>query len=261
KGTPGLGSTTIKRIEEAVETGHITFYDELRATTPPIKLDMLRIPGLGPKKINAIHDALQVHSIDELEQACKDDRVAHLPGFGKKTQEKILQGIALLRQHADRYLYPVAEAEAERIHAALARLPQVVRLEVAGSLRRRRETVKDIDMVASTRDDASEEEQAAIMDFFTRQPSVQAITGNGPTKSSVVLNSGIAMDLRVVSDSQFPYTLHHFSGSREHHIALRRRALSMNMTINDYGLFRGKDLHGELVPCKDEVDIYAALGM
>jgi DNA polymerase (family 10) len=261
KGVPGLGPTTIKRIEEAVETGHITFYDELQATTPPIKLDMLRIPGLGPKKINAIHDALQVHSIDELEQACRDDRVARLPGFGKKTQEKILQGIAFLQQHADRYLYPIAEAEAERIRAALATLPQIVRLEVAGSLRRRRETVKDIDMVASVRDDAPEEEQAAIMNFFTSQPSVQAITGKGPTKSSVVLSSGIAMDLRVVNDSQFPYTLHHFSGSREHHIALRRRALSMNMTINDYGLFRGKDPHGELVPCKDEADIYAALGM
>jgi DNA polymerase (family X) len=261
KGIPGLGPTTIKRIEEAVETGHITFYDELQATTPPIKLDMLRIPGLGPKKINAIHEALQVHSIDELEQACKDDRVARLPGFGKKTQEKILQGIAFLQQHADRYLYPIAEAEAERIRTALATLPQIVRLEVAGSLRRRRETVKDIDMVASVRDDAPEEEQAAIMNFFTSQPSVQAITGKGPTKSSVVLSSGIAMDLRVVNDSQFPYTLHHFSGSREHHIALRRRALSMNMTINDYGLFRGKDPHGELVPCKDEADIYAALGM
>jgi DNA polymerase (family X) len=187
--------------------------------------------------------------------------VARLPGFGKKTQEKILQGIAFLQQHADRYLYPIAEAEAERIRTALATLPQIVRLEVAGSLRRRRETVKDIDMVASVRDDAPEEEQAAIMNFFTSQPSVQAITGKGPTKSSVVLSSGIAMDLRVVNDSQFPYTLHHFSGSREHHIALRRRALSMNMTINDYGLFRGKDPHGELVPCKDEADIYAALGM
>lgn len=261
KGVPGLGPTILRRIEEAVETGHIEFYDELRANTPPVKLDMLRIPGLGPKKINAIHDALQVHSIDELEQACKDDRVAHLPGFGKKTQEKILQGIAFLRQHNDRYLYPVAEAEAERIRAALATLPQIVRLEVAGSLRRRRETVKDIDMVASVRDNAPEEERAAIMDFFTSQPSVQAITGKGPTKSSVILSSGIAMDLRVVNDSQFPYTLHHFSGSREHHIALRRRALGMNMTINDYGLFRMKDADDELVPCKNEADIYTALGM
>ncbi len=261
KGTPGLGPGTIKRIEEAVETGHITFYDELRANTPQVKLDMTRIPGVGPKKINAIYEQLHVTSIAELEQACKDDKVAHLPGFGKKTQDKILQGIELLAQHSGRFLYPVAEDEAEQIRAALATLPGVVRLQVAGSLRRRRETVKDIDMVLSVADDASSETRNAIMNFFTQQPSVQAITGKGDTKSSVVLSSGIAMDLRLVNDSQFPYTLHHFSGSREHHIPLRRRALSMNMTINDYGLFKGKDPQGELIPCKDETDIYAALGM
>ena len=261
KGTPGLGPGTIKRIEEAVETGHITFYDELRANTPQVKLDMTRIPGVGPKKINAIYEQLHVTSIAELEQACKDDKVAHLPGFGKKTQDKILQGIELLAQHSGRFLYPVAEDEAEQIRAALATLPGVVRLQVAGSLRRRRETVKDIDMVLSVADDASNETRNAIMNFFTQQPSVQAITGKGDTKSSVVLSSGIAMDLRLVNDSQFPYTLHHFSGSREHHIPLRRRALSMNMTINDYGLFKGKDPQGELIPCKDETDIYAALGM
>ncbi len=261
KGTPGLGPGTIKRIEEAVETGHITFYDELRANTPQVKLDMTRIAGVGPKKINAIYEQLHVTSIAELEQACKDDKVAHLPGFGKKTQDKILQGIELLAQHSGRFLYPVAEDEAEQIRAALATLPGVVRLQVAGSLRRRRETVKDIDMVLSVADDASNETRSAIMNFFTQQPSVQAITGKGDTKSSVVLSSGIAMDLRLVNDSQFPYTLHHFSGSREHHIPLRRRALSMNMTINDYGLFKGKDPQGELIPCKDETDIYAALGM
>ncbi len=261
KGTPGLGPGTIKRIEEAVETGHITFYDELRANTPQVKLDMMRIAGVGPKKINAIYEQLHVTSITELEQACKDDKVAHLPGFGKKTQDKILQGIELLAQHAGRFLYPVAEEEAEQIRAALATLSGVVRLQVAGSLRRKRETVKDIDMVLSVANDASDETRSAILNFFTQQPSVQAITGKGDTKSSVVLSSGIAMDLRLVNDSQFPYTLHHFSGSREHHIALRRRALSMNITINDYGLFKGKDPQGELIPCKDETDIYAALDM
>ncbi|MFL5690632.1 MAG: DNA polymerase/3'-5' exonuclease PolX [Ktedonobacteraceae bacterium] len=261
KGTPGLGSTIIKRVEEMVNTGQSPFYEELRASTPPVKLDMLRIQGVGPKKINAIYDQLHVTSIAELEQACRDDRVAHLPGFGKKTQDNILQGIAFLSQHAGRFYYPVAEEEAGRIRAALAELPEIVRLEVAGSLRRRRETIKDIDMVVSVADDAGDAARRKIMDFFTSQPSVQAITGKGDTKSSVILSSGIAMDLRVVKDSQFPYTLHHFTGSREHHIPLRRRALSMNMTINDYGLFKGKEPDLELIPCKDETDIYAALGM
>src|SRR5437588_1922297 len=261
KGIPGLGSTIVKRIEELVTTGNMAFYEELQATTPPIKLEMMRIPGVGPKKINAIYNELHVNSIAELEQAIREDKVAHLPGFGKKTQDNILQGIAFLTQHSGRFLYPVAEEEAGRIHAALATLPETIRLEVAGSLRRRRETIKDIDMVASVADDASDEARRKIMDFFTSQPSVEAITGKGDTKSSVVLGSGIAMDLRVVKDSQFPYTLHHFTGSKDHHIPLRRRALNMNMTINDYGLFKGKEPHLELVPCKDETDIYAALGM
>jgi DNA polymerase (family 10) len=261
KGVPGLGSTIIKRIEELVNTGHMALYDELVADTPPIKLEMLRIQGVGPKKINAIYNTLHVNSIAELEQACREDRVASLPGFGKKTQDKILQGIAFLSQHADRFLYPVAEMEAAPMSAVLGALPEIVRLQVAGSLRRRRETVGDIDMVASVDDAASDDVRRKIMDVFTSQPSVRAITGKGETKSSVVLNSGMNMDLRVVNDSQFPYTLHHFSGSKEHHIPLRRRALSMNMTINDYGLFRVKEPHLELIPCKDEADMYAALGM
>ena len=261
KGTPGLGTTIIKRIEELVNTGHMALYDELVAETPPIKLAMRRIPGVGPKKINTIVSQLHISSIEELEQACKDDRVAKLPGFGKKTQDNILQGLAFLAQHEGRFLYPVAEEEAERIRRVLADIPDIVRLQVAGSLRRRRETIGDIDMVASVADDASLETRRKIMDIFTSQPSVEAITGKGDTKSSVVLKSGMNMDLRVVNDSQFPYTLHHFSGSKEHHIALRRRALGMGMTINDYGLFRGKEPHLELVPCKDEADIYRALGM
>lgn len=259
KGTPGLGPTIIKRVEEAVQSGHIAFLDELRADTPAVKLEMMRIPGVGPKKINAMYDQLHINSIAELEQACKDDKVAKIPGFGKKTQEKILQGITFLQQHSDRFRFDVAFAEAERIRAALATLPEIARLEVAGSLRRRRETVKDIDMVASVSDSAPNEAREKIMDFFTSQPTVISITGKGTTKSSVVVASGIAMDLRVVSDSQFPSTLHHFTGSREHHIPLRRRAQNMGMTINDYGLFKLSDGSEELIPCHEESDIYAAL--
>jgi DNA polymerase (family 10) len=261
KGVPGLGPTSIKRVEEAIETGHIAFYDELASTTPPIKLEMLRIQGVGPKKINAIYNQLHVESIADLIKAIEENKVAALPSFGKKTQDNILQGIAFLEQHAGRFLYPVAEEEAARIQTVLAAIPEIVRMQVGGSLRRRRETIGDIDMVVSVGDSAGDEIKRKIMEVFTSQPSVKAITGKGETKSSVVLRSGINMDLRVVDDSQFPYTLHHFTGSKEHHIPLRRRALSMGMTINDYGLFRGKEPHLELIPCKDEADIYAALGM
>jgi DNA polymerase (family 10) len=262
KGTPGLGPTLSKRVEELLTTGKLAFYEELVATTPAIKLQMMRIAGVGPKKINAIYSQLHVTSIDELVQACQEHKVAALPGFGKKTEENILQGVAFLSQHAERHLYPEAEEEALRMQQALSGVPGVVRLQLAGSLRRKRETVKDIDMVISVADDASDEVRAHIMRVFTSQPGVKAITGQGLTKSSVVLENGVNMDLRVVGERQFPYTLHHFTGSKEHHIPLRRRALSMDMTINDYGLFRGKDPAPEnLIPCRDERDLYAALGL
>lgn len=262
KGTPGLGSTMIKRIEEVVTTGKLAFYDELVSETPAIKLEMTRIPGVGPKKINAIYKQLQVQSLDELVKACQEHKVATLPGFGTKTEDKILQGIAFLAQHADRHLYADVEEQARQAQEALSTVPGIVRMQVAGSLRRKRETVKDIDMVISVADDADESVRTQIMDVFTSQPGIKAITGKGPTKSSVVLANGVNMDLRVVGDTQFPYTLHHFSGSKEHHIALRRRALGLGMTINDYGMFRGKEPDpAKLVPCKDEHEFYAALGL
>jgi DNA polymerase (family 10) len=262
KGTPGLGPTIIKRVEELVTTGKMEFYDELVRDTPTIKLEMTRIPGVGPKKINTIYSQLHITSMPELIKACEEHKVAALPGFGKKTEDKILQGISFLSQGADRHLYPVAEEQALAIQQALSTIPGIVRMQLGGSLRRKRETVKDIDMVISVADDAPESVRTQIMDVFTTQPGVRAITGKGSTRSSVVLGNGINMDLRVVGDSQFPYTLHHFTGSKEHHIPLRRRALSMNMTINDYGLFRGKEPAPEnLVSCKDEKDIYAALGL
>ncbi len=262
KGTPGLGATTIKRIEELLNTGKIEFYDELVKDTPAVKVEMLRIPGVGPKKINTIYKELHVTSIADLTQACQEHKVAALAGFGKKTEDKILQGIGFLSQHADRHLYSEAEDLARQIQQALAQVDGVVRMEVAGSLRRRRETVKDIDMLISIADDADDAVRSKIMDIFTAQAGIKAITGKGLTKSSVVLGSGINMDLRVVGDSQFPYTLHHFTGSKDHHIPLRRRALGLNMTINDYGLFRGKEpIPENLVACKDEREIYAALGL
>uniref|UniRef100_UPI000852BC20 DNA polymerase/3'-5' exonuclease PolX n=1 Tax=Thermogemmatispora onikobensis TaxID=732234 RepID=UPI000852BC20 len=261
KGIPGLGPTITRRIEELVTTGSLSFLEELRAATPPVKLELLRIQGLGPRRINAIVDQLHIASLEDLERACKEDRVAALPGFGKKTQEKILQGLAFLAEHGHRYLYPVAEAEGLRVRDALASLPEIVRVQVAGSLRRRRETVKDIDIVASVADKADSATRQRVMNFFTGQPGVRQIVSKGETRSSIILASGIQMDLRLVTDSQFPYALHHFTGSKEHHIPLRRRALSMNMTINEYGLFKGKEPDLELVPCKDEVEFYAALGL
>jgi len=254
KTVPGLGETLIQRVEELVRTGHMVYYDELQARVPEGLRTMLRIPGLGPKKVRAIHEQLGISTVAELQEAAEEGRIARLPGFGAKTQDNILKGIAFLTQHQDHFLYPVAETEAATVVSALRELPQVQRISVAGSLRRHKEVVKDIDIVASV---ARDEDRAAIMNRFTQLPNVISITGKGDTKSSVVTTPGIAIDLRVVRDSEYPYALHHFTGSREHNIALRGRAHAMGIKINEYGLFRGD----ALIPCHDEADLYQALDM
>jgi DNA polymerase (family 10) len=253
-GTPGLGPGLIRDITELVTTGRMKLYDDLRAEIPAGLRAMLRIPGLGPKRIKQIHDALGVVSITDLEQACQANKVAGLPGFGKKTQDNILRGIQFLSQHQDHYLYPVAESEAEQIVALLKQQPGILRISIGGSLRRHKEVVKDIDVVASVTDDS---QRGPIMDAFTTMPNVVAITGKGETKSSVVLAPGIAMDLRLCTDEEYPTMLHHFTGSKEHNVALRGYALDHGMKVSEWGIFRGETR----LPIHDEVELYAALGM
>ncbi len=254
KGTPGLGEGLTRDITELVTTGRMKLYDDLRAEIPAGLRAMLRIPGLGPKRIKQIHDALGVVSITDLEQACQANKVAGLPGFGKKTQDNILRGIQFLSQHQDHYLYPVAETEAEQIVALLKQQPGILRISIGGSLRRHKEVVKDIDVVASVTDDS---QRGPIMDAFTTMPNVVAITSKGETKSSVVLAPGIAMDLRLCTDEEYPTMLHHFTGSKEHNVALRGYAQDHGMKVSEWCIFRGETR----LPIHDEVELYAALGM
>lgn len=253
-GVPGLGKTLIARITELVTTGGIRQYDDLLERVPPGLREMLRIPGLGPKRIRQINQALGVDTLDALRAAAESGAIASLPGFGAKSQENILKGLAFVTEHQNRFRLDIAEAQAEQIASMLRALPEAVRVTVAGSIRRRKDTVKDADVVASVRSDA---DRAALMTALTGSPLVAEVTGSGDTKSSVILRQGIALDLRVVLDEEFPYTLHHFTGSREHNIALRSRLHAQGMKISEYGLFRGDTL----IPCKDEADIYRALGM
>jgi DNA polymerase (family 10) len=253
-GVPGLGKTLIARIHELATTGHLRQHDELLARIPPGLRQMLRIPGLGPKRIRQINQALNVETLEELREAAEQGRIASLPGFGAKSQENILKGLVFVTEHSDRYRIDIAEATAEEIAATLRALPETVRLSVAGSIRRRKETVKDGDVVASV---ARDEDRAALMRTLTEHPDVTSIIGTGDTKTSVVLRTGMALDLRVVLDDEYPYLLHHFSGSKEHNVALRTRMHARGVKMNEYGLFRGD----ELIPCKDEADIYAAIGM
>ncbi len=253
KGIKGIGEGIRERVLELVNTGRMAYYEELKASVPAGLTEMLRIPGLGPKKAKAVYDLLGVKGIGELEYACHENRLVDLPGFGQRTQEKILDGIAFLKKHADLYLYSFAAAEAEKLIQPIKKSKKVIDVSVAGSIRRKKEVTKDIDIVVATN------EPASVMDLFTTLPDVETVTSKGDTKSSVVLKSGIASDLRAVTPAEYPYALHHFTGSKLHNTAMRGRAKKMDLKMNEYGLFKGKN--EKLVACKSEEEIFKALGL
>jgi len=248
---PGIGEALREKLTTLVTTGKLPYYEELRAVFPPGIFELLRIPGLGPRKIRVIRENLGVSSLGELEYACHENRLVDLPGFGAKSQGKILQGIEQLKRHRERFHCDVAQREGEALLAALREHPAVVRIALAGSIRRRCETSKDVDLVASSSD------PGALMAAFVSLPEAAGVVARGETKSSIRLSSGMGADLRVVSDGEFPFALHHFTGSKEHNVALRARALKQGLKMNEYGLFRGE----EPLPCRDEAEIFARLGL
>jgi len=259
---PGIGEALHQKITELVKTGHLKYYEDLRASIPEGLLAMMDIPALGPKKIKVLHEKLGITSVAELEAACQAHRVQALPGFGAKTEEKLLAGIAQARDYSALFLYADAWTQAEEIREALRAHEDVIQLSVGGSLRRGREIVKDLDFVASSR------QPAEVMDYFVALPWVKQVTNHGPTKSSVILKTGIAVDLRMVSDKEYPYALHHFTGSKDHNVAMRQRAIAQGKKMSEWGLFEtgtGKkasaDDEGKLIPCRTEEELFAELGL
>ena len=250
----GLGKELRGHITEFLTTGKLTLLDELTAAIAPGMIAMLRIPGLGPKRIRLLHEKLQVATVEELAAACRDGRVASLSGFGDKTQANILKGIEFMTQQQEYFSYAPAEEMALVILPLLRAMPHIIRAEIAGSLRRRKEVVHDLDAVASVRDEA---DRTAVMATFVALPQVTSVLAHGETKSSVVLTGGIPMDLRLVLDDAFAALLHHSTGSKEHNVALRGRAVEMGLKINEYGIWRGEDR----LPIATETDFYATFGM
>lgn len=245
----GLGPSLVEKITEMVKQGKCSYLAELRETVPPGLLEMLEIPGLGPKKVKAVYEILEIKTVGELEYACLENRLVELEGFGKKTQEKILQGIAYRKKFQNQYLYSEAIHDAAEVLSFLESDPHVIRVSLAGSLRRHKETVKDVDLVASSKNPKK------VMESFVGYKRVDEVIAKGETKSSVRLDSGLQVDLRVVTESEFPFALHHFTGSKEHNTALRSRAKKMNLKMNEYGLFRDD----KPIPCTTEEEIFKAL--
>lgn len=255
---PGIGEALQKKITELVTTGRLEYYEQLKASVEPGLLEMLDIAGLGPKKVKLLHERLGVGSISALEQACQDGKVAALPGFGAKTQAKILEGIDFKRSHGSQHLLSEALAMAEPLLERLRGLEDSIQCAVAGSLRRWKEVVGDLDFVVSSR------QPAGVLSFFVGQPEVVRILAHGPTKASVVLEGGMQADLRVVSDAEYASALAYFTGSKEHNIAMRQRAIERGLRLNEYGLFRSKEetRDPELrVTVRTEADIYRELDL
>lgn len=249
----GFGAALVEKVTTLHETGSLPYLENLRREVPPGLLAWLDIPGLGPKKARTIHVALGISTFDELEEAARAGKIRVLEGFGETSEMKILEGIARVRSHAGRFLMPVARAEADRLVALLREVPGMTRVEAAGSVRRRAETSKDVDLVAVAKD------TVAAMDAFVSAVGVVEVTGRGETKCSLRLASGLAADLRVVPERSFPFALCYFTGSKAHNVALRSRAQKRGLKLNEYALVRESD-GGEIL-CADEAAIYRALGL
>jgi DNA polymerase (family 10) len=248
---PGIGETMYSKIVQLATTGRLPAFEELRRTTPPGLVALLRVPGLGPKKIKALHDDLKIESLADLRAAAEAGKIAALKGFGAKTEAKIIEGISFIESAGDRILQSQARRLVAPIVEAVRGHPKVLRVEVCGSLRRRTETIGDLDILFSARD------PAPVLDFFVKLPEVAKVLAHGPTKASVRLADGVQCDLRGVEDAQFPFALHYFTGSKAHNIAIRRRALARGYTLNEYGLSGPEGP----VACKTEADLFAALGL
>ncbi len=258
----GIGEGIARVITDLVSTGKSRDYDELKASVPAGVLEMLKIQGLGPKKVKVLYEKLNITGVDDLERAAKAGRLENLDGFGKKTEENILQGIQAMRNRGEKSLYPVAVGAAGMLLDDISKETGVLRSAIAGSIRRRKELIGDIDILVS----AKEAARARIMERFTSHPHVQTILARGETKSSVVLRQGINCDLRIVADREFPFALNYFTGSKEHNVEMRSRARKQGLSLNEYAFTplteetpRGRKVR---VPsCREEADIYEALGL
>lgn len=248
---PGIGKDLAQKILQLQRTGKIQQLEELRQQVPPGVLDMMRLPGLGPKKAAALFHEIGITSLEELKTAATEGRIAGIKGFGKKTEQKILEAIAEVDTTQQRYSIADARLAAETILADLKKVQGVGEGSVAGSCRRRQETCGDLDVLVTATN------STAAMDALAKHELVQKVLARGETKQRVRLHSGIELDLRVVPEESFGAALQYFTGSKEHNIVVRRRAQERGLKLNEYGLYRDD----QLVAGRTEEEVYKAVGL
>ena len=251
KKLPGVGDSIAEKIEELLETGRLGYYEEIREKFPRHISELMQIPGLGPKRIKILHEKLKISGIRQLEEAAAKHKIAKLATFGKKSEEDIVKGIELYKSSRARMLLGRALPMALKMESRLKKLKSVRNAGIAGSLRRRKETIGDVDVLVSSA------KPEGIMDFFTSMPEVGRILAKGSSKSSVILKSGFQVDLRVVPEESFGAALQYFTGSTEHNVAAREIAISKGLKLNEYGIFKGK----KKIAGATEKSVYKALGM
>lgn len=253
-GIKGIGDALRDKLHELASTGRLEFYEKLKGEFPVSIFELLELQGLGPKKVKALYDELNVGSINGLKKACLDGKVAGLAGFGEKTQAKILDAIELKEKVAHRFLYGNIGNLVEHVLELLRMHPEVTRAAVAGSYRRAKETVGDLDFLVATK------EGALVCEDFTRMDLVESVIVCGETKASVRFKMGIQCDLRAVRNEEFPFALQYFTGSKEHNVALRSLALKRGWSLNEYG-FTVEDGAEVADVVEEEKDIYRLLGL
>jgi len=253
KEIPGVGEHIAQKIEELIKTGKSKYYEDLKKQLPMKVDELMSVPGLGAKRIMLLYQKLKIRNLKDLERAAKEHRIQKLERFGVKIEEDILRGIEIAKTKGKRFLLGYIMPLAEEIKEKLAKLGSVDRVEIAGSYRRQRETIGDIDILV-TSSNAKE-----VMDYITTMSEVSDVLAKGPTKSTVILKNGLQVDVRVLKSSEFGSALQYFTGNKDHNIELRKIALSKGYTLNEYGLFKLKGK--QLVAGKTEEEIYKKLGV
>lgn len=254
KKIPGIGEAIAKKVGEFLETGGVEYLDKLKSEVPEGLIRMLDIPGLGPKKVALIHDETHIITIDELRIACENHELEGIKGLGSKTEENILRGIELLEKTQGRFLLDQAQRNGEALKAYLEEdMKNVKRIAPAGSLRRRKETIGDIDILVSS------EHPKEVMDRFVSYEEVVEVIAKGDTKSSIRLSDGMQADVRVVPEESYGAAMQYFTGSKAHNVKVRKVAISMGLKINEYGVYK-KD-SDEKIAGEDEKKVYEALGL
>lgn len=250
---PGVGKAIAQKITEYIETGHLSFYEKLKQQVPEGLLNLLEIPGLGPKKVSAVYSKLGVTDIEKLKKACEAGKLRDLEGFGEITERNILRGIQLKEKTSGRVLLNLAYEDGNDYVAYLKKLPDIHQLSIAGSLRRMKETIGDIDILVSS------EKPEKVMDHFASYPQVKQVLLKGKTKTSVLLVDGIQVDLRVVEKKSFGAALQYFTGSKEHNVSMRGTAIKKGLKLNEYGVFEKES--GRYIAGETEEEVYETLGL